>query len=144
MIIPLLFWILTLAACAFAAAIGGNDGRAAAFMILAASVLTIPATLMGNAWHRPEVAILAVDMLLLVMLYGLTLSSKRFFPIWMTGLHLIAVVTHLSALIAPDFTPRIYRALAGLWAIPMTLSMVFGILLDQRALLRRGAAKEQE
>jgi hypothetical protein len=135
-IIPLLFWMLTLAACAFAGAAGGRDGRWAAFLILAASALTVPVTLMGRSWRNPELGVLAVDVLLLVGLYWLALNSRRNFPIWMTGFHLIAVVTHIGAAVAPEFTPKVYRALAGLWAIPVTLSMVFGILLDQRAIAR--------
>lgn len=101
-----------------------------------ASLLTVPATLLGEAWQRPELAILAVDTLLLTGLYWLTLTSRRYFPIWMTGFHLVAVATHLGADLAPDFTPRLYRALAGLWAIPVTISLALGIFLDQRAAVR--------
>lgn len=132
MIIPVLFWSLTLLACAYAASAGGKDGRWAACLILAASLLTIPATLLGRAWQRPELGILVVDAALLAGLYALTLASRRHFPIWMTGFHLVAVVTHVSAAIAPEFTPKVYRALAGAWAIPITISMVLGIFLDQR------------
>jgi hypothetical protein len=51
----------------------------------------------------------------------------------MTGFHLIAVTTHLSTLLAPEFTPRIYRGMETLWAVPITLSMMIGIMLDRRA-----------
>ena len=132
MTIPILFWLLTLAGCAYAAAAGGRDGRWASILIISASVLTVPVTLLGRSWQRPEMGVLAIDFLLLLSLYLLALSSKRYFPIWMTGFHLIAVVTHLGAAVAPEFTPEVYRGLAGLWAIPVTLSMVLGILLDQR------------
>ena len=137
MIIPLLFWLLTLAACAFAATLGGKDGRWAAALILIASALTVPVTLLGHAWRSPEAGVLAVDVLLLAGLYHLTLTSGRNFPIWMTGFHLVAVVTHLSVMMAPEATPKIYRAVAGLWAIPVTISMVLGIILDRRAAARR-------
>ncbi len=136
MIIPILFWLLTLAGCAYAASAGGRDGRWAAGLIISASLMTVPVTLLGRAWQRPELGVLTVDLLLLAGLYALTLGSRRHFPIWMTGFHLIAVATHLGAAVAPEFTPKAYRAVAGLWAIPVTVSMVLGIVLDQHAIAR--------
>jgi len=130
--IGLLFWLLTFVGCAYAAALGGRDGRWAALLIIGASVLTIPATRLGSNWARTEYLILAVDLLLLIGLYVLALHSRRYFPIWMAGLHLIAVLTHISTLVAPHYAPQIYRALESLWAIPMTLCMMWGIHLDRR------------
>lgn len=130
--IMLLFWSLTLMGCGYAALAGGRDGRVAAGLIIAASLLTIPATRLGHAWASTELLILGVDLALLAGLYTLTLRSRSFFPIWMVGFHLIAVTTHLSTIVAPDFTPRIYRGLVTLWAVPMTLAMVWGIHLDRR------------
>ncbi len=78
----------------------------------------------------------AVDLGLLLGLYALALRSRRFFPIWMAGFHLIAVTTHLSTVLEPEITPRLYRAMESLWAIPITLAMVFGIALDRRAGIR--------
>jgi drug/metabolite transporter superfamily protein YnfA len=134
--ILILFWAMTLASCGYAAAAGGEDGRWAALLILSASLLSIPAILLGRSWMRTEVAVLAVDVLLLAGLYWLSLRSRRFFPIWMTGFHLVAVTTHISTLLAPEFTPRIYRAMGTLWAVPMAVSMVLGIVLDRRRGLR--------
>lgn len=50
----------------------------------------------------------------------------------MAGFHLIAVLTHFSTLLVLEFAPPIYRALGSLWAVPMTLSMMWGIHLDRR------------
>jgi hypothetical protein len=142
-----LFWLLTLVGCGYAAAAGGKDGRWAAGLIIAASLLTIPATRLGQDWAKTEYLILAVDLALLLGLYTLTLKSRSHFPIWMTGFHLIAVLTHVSTLLAPGFAPPIYRALGSLWAIPMTLAMMYGIQLDRRSgrsgfKARRAAARD--
>lgn len=133
MLIGLLFWILTLLCCSHAIAFGGRDGRWAAFLILAASVLSLPPTLMDQAYAQTELLLLAVDLLLLAGLYSLMLASGRYWPIWMTGFHVVAVVTHLSTLLAPDFTPHIYRAVVSFWAIPMPLVLVIGVERDRRA-----------
>lgn len=130
--IGLLFWLLTLVGCGYAAAFGGRDGKWATALIVAASLLTIPATRLGNAWGQTEFLILAVDTALLVGLFALAQVSHRHFPIWMAGFQLIAVVTHISTAIAPGFTPHIYRALESLWAVPMTLAMMWGIHRDRR------------
>lgn len=144
MTVALLFWLLTLLGCGYAAAWGGKDGRWAVFLILSATLLTIPAMILGRQWQNTEYGILLVDAALLASLYALSLHSRRYFPIWMTGFHLVAVTTHVSTLLAPEFTPRIYRALESVWAIPMTLSMIVGIALDRRAEARsrvRSAAR---
>ncbi len=133
MIIGILFWLLALLCCGYAIAFGGRDGKKAAALLIAAAVLTAPATLLGQAWGRIELLILAVDAALLAGLYALMLSSRRFWPVWMTGFHLVAVVTHLATLLAPGFTPAIYRALESLWAIPVLLSLLIGVALDRRA-----------
>ncbi len=129
--IGLFFWMLTLAGCGYAALLGGREGRWAASLIISASLLTIPATRLGAHWSRSELGVMSVDAALLLGLYVLSLRSRRYFPLWMAGFHLVAVATHLGTLIAPEFTPRIYRALASLWAVPMTVSMVVGVALDR-------------
>lgn len=127
-----LFWLLTLVGCGYASVFGGKDGRWVTGLILGASLLTIPATRLGQDWAKTEYLILAVDVGLLIGLVILTLRSDRFYLIWMTGFHLVAVITHLSTLWAAQFTPHIYRALEGLWAIPMTLAMIWGVHRDRR------------
>lgn len=135
-VIGILFWSLTLLACGYAVAAGGRDGRWAVFLLLSASLLTIPAARLGRHWAGTEFGVFGVDLALLVGLYVLALRSLRFFPVWMTGLHLIAVTTHLSTILVPDIAPRLYKAMESLWAVPITLSMVFGIAMDRRAGLR--------
>jgi hypothetical protein len=132
-LISLLFWMLTLLCSGYAVVFGGRDGRWAAFLLLAASGLSLPPTLMDQAYVETELILFAVDLLFLAGLYALMLTSGRFWPIWMTGFHLVVVVTHLSTMLVPDFTPRIYRAMASFWAIPITLTLLIGVELDRRA-----------
>jgi len=133
MIIAVLFWLLVIVTCGHAATFGGKDGRWAAGLVIAASLLTLPATVLGRGWGRTELAILAVDVMLLIGLYALMLCSRRYWPIWMVGFHLVAVASHLGTIVVPDFTPAIYRALGSLWAIPMLLTMMIGIERDRKA-----------
>jgi hypothetical protein len=131
-LIVVLFWILALLCCSHAVVCGGRDGRLAVFLIVAATLLTAPA-MFGRPWAKTELAILAVDLLLLAGLYALMLASRRYWPIWMTGFHLVAVVTHVSTMLVPSFTPKIYKAMESFWAIPVLLSLLIGVELDRRA-----------
>ena len=140
MLIGLLYWLLTLLCCGHAILLGGRDGRWAGFLFLGASGLTIPAGRLGQSWGKTELLVLGVDLAFLVSLYVLMLNSRRYWPIWMVGFHLVAVVTHLSTLIAPDFTPRAYRAMGSFWAIPVLLSLLIGVELDRRAAWRSRAS----
>ena len=133
MIVGLTFWILTLASCAYAWWRGGTDGRLAAIMIMAASVLSYPAGEIGARYHRTEDAILVVDLALLVGLYTLSRRSRRFFLLWMTGFHMVAVMSHFSTFLLPDIAANIYRALSSFWAVPIALVMFFGIRADRKA-----------
>lgn len=129
----LLFWLLALLSSAYGSIFGGRDGRWAAVLILLASLLTILAAHLDGHWAKVEVARLLVDCALLVALYALALGSRRYWPIWMTGFHLIAVLTHLSVLLVPSYVPAIYRAFQSFWAIPVLLSFLIGVMLDRRA-----------
>jgi hypothetical protein len=91
---------------------------------------------MAAAYAETESIIFAADLLLLAGLYVLMLRSRRYWPIWMTGFHTIAVVTHLGTLLAPSFAPLIYWAMGSFWAIPVLLSLLIGVELDRRAVLK--------
>jgi hypothetical protein len=132
MIIGILFWLLALLSCVYAATFGGRDGLWAASLIIAASVLTVPAAHLDHSWGQVETARMGVDIALLVGLYVLMLYSRHFWPVWMTGFHLIAVVTHVSVLLVPHYTPVIYRAMQSVWALPVLLSMVIGVAMDRQ------------
>jgi hypothetical protein len=136
MIIGILFWLLALLSCAYAVILGGRDGLWAASLIIAASVLTVPAAHLDHSWGQVETARMGVDAALLVGLYALTLHSQRYWPVWMTGFHLIAVTTHVSVMLVPHYTPTIYRAMQSVWALPVLLSMVIGIAADRQRALR--------
>ena len=139
MLIGLLYWSLVLLCCGHAALFGGRDGRWAAILFLVATALTIPAGRLGRAWGETELLVLGVDLMFLGSMYALMLSSRRYWPIWMVGFHLVAVVTHLSTMVTPEFTPRIYRAMGSFWAIPVLLSLLIGVEMDRRALSRARA-----
>lgn len=133
MLVALSFWVLSLACCGFAALFGGRSGRAIALIYLVAVAATSLATRDPKAWADPHLPALAVDLALLGALLWIALRSDRWFPVWFTGFHLVAVVSHLASILAPGFAPKLYFLLQSMWSVPMLLTLVIGIVLDRQA-----------
>ena len=132
MLIALLFWGLTLTCCGFAAGYGGRAGRWIAGLYVAACLGTMAAFQMQSDWHHTHYATLAVDVALLVALVAVVLRSDRWFPVWFTGFHLVAVLSHLASIAAPGFAPKVYFLLQGFWSVPMLVTLALGVALDHR------------
>ncbi|APR53125.1 hypothetical protein CA223_04075 [Sphingomonas koreensis] len=133
MLVALSFWILTLLCCGFAALFGGRSGRAIAFIYLLAVAATSLATLDPKAWADQHLPALAVDFALLVALLWVAMRSDRWFPLWFTGFHLVALVSHLATILAPGFAPKLYFLLQSMWSVPMLLTLAIGVALDRQA-----------
>jgi hypothetical protein len=133
MTVALLFWGLVLLCGGFAAAYGGRAGRHIALIYFAACVATSWVTRDNLAWLHPHYPAFGVDLALLGALSWVALRSDRWFPIWFTGLHLVAVTSHLASIIAPGFSPRVYFLVQAVWSIPMLATLATGVALDRRA-----------
>lgn len=136
MIVALLFWALMLICCGFAAAFGGRAGRAIAFIYALNILATWWVTRNPEAWRNPHLPALIVDFVLLVALVLVVGRSDRWFPIWFTGFHLVAVISHFASILAPGFAPKIYFLLQSLWSVPMLLTLVIGVALDRQGGVR--------
>ncbi len=132
----LLFWVLVLCTCGFAARYGGWEGRWFAAVYLAQCAFMVLAWLTDWTWSRTNWPTVAVDTFLLVAFYILARTTRRFWPIWVFGFHLITMSAHLATLISQSIPFRAYYSLATMWAIPKLLVVIFGISLDLRAGLR--------
>ncbi|WP_152616623.1 hypothetical protein [Sphingomonas sp. ERG5] len=129
-----LFTILLFASCGYACIAGGKDGRWISLFIIAAALLSIPASQLERAWSHTQLPVLGVDLLLLGALIFVALRSRSFWPLWMTGFHLGSIATHLATIAAPvQLKPMLYFAMQSFWSLPMLLVMVAGVMIDRRA-----------
>jgi hypothetical protein len=128
-----LFSVLLFGSCAYAWLAGGSEGRWIVAMIIAAAVLSVPASYLDYRWSQTQLPVLCVDLLLLVGLMAAALRSRSYWPLWMTAFHLISVTTHAATIAQPELKPIIYFALQSFWSLPLLLAMVGGIMLDRRA-----------
>jgi len=131
--VDLLFICMLLGSCGYAFLAGGKEGRWISTMLVFAAFGSLPASWIDYAWRQTQVPVLLLDTVLLVALVSVALRSRRGWPLWMAGFHLISVATHVATLIAPGLRPITYFAMQAFWSLPVLMVMVGGIMLDRRA-----------
>jgi hypothetical protein len=134
--IPIIFWLLASLSCGFVWLHGETEGRKAVGLFVIATLLTWVAQSVDTEWRQTHWPLMAVDTAYLVAAYVFALRSNRYWPLWITAFQLLTVATHLATILAPDYLPKIYSAIATFWAVPLLLSMVAGVYLDHRAFKR--------
>jgi hypothetical protein len=133
MTIAHLFWFLVIASCAYAACLGGWEGRWFAIVYVSQTILTSLVWLIDRSWSNINLPTLAVDLLLLVALWSIAARSRRYWPLWVFGFHLITMSAHLASLLAGAVPFKAYFFLANMWAAPKLLVVIVGIVIDRRA-----------
>jgi hypothetical protein len=128
-----LFSVLLVGSCAYAWTAGGSEGRWIVAMLVAAAVLSVPASHLDHGWTRTQLPVLAIDLMLLAGLATMAMQSRSYWPLWMVAFHLISVTTHVATVAQPALKPLIYFALQSFWSLPLLLAMVAGIMFDRRA-----------
>lgn len=123
----LFYLIVLIAACSYAGWRGGWPERAGAAIMVIGSVLTvIAANSFYPGWNSPEAGIFVVDLLVLAAFGNLALSSDRYWPLWVTSFHLIAVTIHLASLADRSVAALAYASAQEFWAYPMLAGIAVG------------------
>ena len=121
-----ILYVATLVVCtAFALRHGGRSERAGALIIFVGSALSI--AIQQSAffdWRFARGGLIAVDVGVLIAFGALALRSERFWPLWATAFHLIAVTTHLVVFFEPRRILQAYAIAQGFWAYPMLFLIV--------------------
>lgn len=100
---------------------GGRPERIGAIAMWGATYLSVPSS---HYYAGPEFGILVVDSALLAVLLFLLIKSDRYWPIWATGFHLIAVLTHFAKAIDPMILPVAYANYLVLWSYPVLATLL--------------------
>jgi|GEM_PF-416348 len=133
MTIAVLFWVLLFGCCGYAALYGGWEGRWFAALYVSQSVLVVAAARWDTNWSRTNWSSFEIDLGLLLGIGIMLVHTRRFWPLWVFGFHLITVSAHLAAVISQTVPVRAYFLLATMWAVPKMVIVVAGIMLDRRA-----------
>ena len=134
MTLQLLYWIYLILCSAYVLWRGGPPERIAMVIVIAASFLS--AVTVSNdvtiRYGKVEYGLFLVDIAALVAFTLLALRADRFWPLWITGIHLVGVATHTAKLLSPDVLPLIYSWVQGLWAYPIIALIVVGTIRHRR------------
>ena len=73
-----------------------------------------------------ETNLLLVDLAVLAGFLWVALRSDRFWPLWMAGLQLTAILGHLLKVVEVELFARAYAAALFFWAWPMLMILAAG------------------
>lgn len=132
MLIAILFWVMTLSACGYAAFLGGWEGKWTTALIVSATFGTfISEAVINLNWRQTNSLVFAVDLAMLVGMYVIAVKSRRWWPLWVAAFQLNSVAAHLATVLSPAFSAAVYNGFEGLWAFPGQILMVYGIWRDR-------------
>ncbi len=127
MLNPLTYFMLLAAVSVYAFARGRADERIAAAICIAATIATNLVVLpIRMRYSSVETGILLIDIFTLAGFTLLALRSDRFWPLWVAGLQLTTILSHVMMAIEFDLMPQAYAAAARLWVYPIFLIIVVG------------------
>lgn len=132
------YYIFLFVCCGYAILHGArSEYIGTAIMIIGSLSSLAVGSLLGTPWTGLEAEIFAIDVVALIALIGLTLKSDRFWPIWATAFHLLAVTIHAAMMVAPQITPWAFATGSVFWAYPMLLALAIGSRENQPFLPER-------
>lgn len=127
MLNPFGYWIVLLAVTLYAFLRGRIDERSAAAICVAATVASVAVNSpYGDRYESVELGVLAVDFLAFSGFTWIALRSDRFWPLWVAGLQLTTLMSHLMKAVNLDLIPYVYAASARFWVYPIFLAIVIG------------------
>ncbi|MBO9711912.1 hypothetical protein [Sphingomonas sp.] len=132
------FNLLLLGVCGYAGLRGGAPERIVAALLFGSAVATVVVQQMHAQFEDTEVGTLVVDALLLAGLVAVALQANRYWPIWMTAIHTIAVAVHGAKIAVPSLLPMIYSVAAALSAFPILALLAIGTWRHRRRLNESG------
>lgn len=136
--VPVFYAILALC-CLFAWLRGGCPEKAgAAIFTIAALLSTAAASAPVERFGSLEAGVFAVDCAMLLALVALALRAERFWPLWVTALHLIGTAAHAIKLADPSVIRLGYAIALAFWSYPMLALLVLGTWQHQKRLTRFG------
>lgn len=132
-----LFDLLLVTCCGYALWKGGAPERITAAIFFVGVVLTSFAGPKGPLrWTSVEMGVLTVDIAALIGFTLVALHAERFWPIWLTALHAIAVAGHAVKIADPDLLRWGYAFALAVWSYPMLLLIAGGTWCHRRRLAR--------
>jgi hypothetical protein len=128
-----LYFVLLALVSGYALLKGGREERFVAAVCVAASVGTLAIFRPADVTYtdfQPRVAV--IDLAVLAAFVGIALRTRRFWPLWVSGLQLTTTIGHVLKLLDPQLVPVVYGAALASWSYPILLILAVGTWRAQR------------
>ncbi|HEX8365614.1 MAG TPA: hypothetical protein VF603_10070 [Allosphingosinicella sp.] len=133
------FYVLLAFAGLYALVAGGAPERIGALIFIVATLLSTASISAGRArFVSVEIGVVAVDLVMLAALLVLALRAERFWPIWVTALHIIGTAAHAVKAVDPAVMRLGYAFAMSFWSYPMVLILAGATWCHRRRLARYG------
>ena len=130
---PNLFRILLVLVAAYALLRGSRDGRQIGIVLVLgviATELVLPPV--RERFNGVETNLMLVDLAVFAGFLWVALRSDRFWPMWIAGFQLTAILGHVLKLVDAQLFSRAYAAALVFWAYPMLLILAVGTWRNTR------------
>ncbi len=139
----MVFNIVLVAACGYAFWAGGGPERWTALLfVLGAFATSYVPFQQRHSYHAIFWTLLMVDAAMLVGLIGIALRANRFWPLYVSALHLITLGIHGVKAFQPGLVPWMYAGASSKIAYPMLVLLAVGALRHRHRLAQFGADRD--
>lgn len=133
MIRLLLYGALMWGVCLYAFLRGGRAERVTAASLLVATYATaLVARPMAMRFQGVEIPIMMVDGIFFLVLFGISLKSEKFWPLWLTAMQGLTILSHLAPYV-PHVLPWAYGNALAMWSYPMLIVLAFAVHSHHRS-----------
>ncbi|HMS20214.1 hypothetical protein [uncultured Sphingorhabdus sp.] len=127
----LLYYIVLVTTVTVAFWRGSQSERWGAVTALAGSLASTLTALNAN-WSGLIVQLFVIDLLVLASFWWLAIKSRRYWPYWVTGWQLVAVLVHIQRALFEDILPAPYALMTMYLSYPTLLLILFASVQSQR------------
>ncbi|MEO0439823.1 MAG: hypothetical protein AAF067_02990 [Pseudomonadota bacterium] len=125
---------------AYAAVWGGKPERiAVAIFVPGFLFTTLLFSPLTQRFGNVEFEVMLVDLAMLIAFVTMALYAERFWPLWMSAMQAIQVISHLPIIFIPELLPQAYGAVIIVWSYPMLFLLAIGTWRHQQRLRKFGA-----
>lgn len=128
-----IFHLVLALTCGYALIQGRSDERLVAATCIVASVATrLTISPLMERYSGVELGVFLVDFATFAAFTYVALRTHRFWPLWVAGLQLTTVMSHILKAIDTSLFPIAYAAAGRAWSYPILLILVIGTWRSHR------------
>jgi hypothetical protein len=134
---PIFFRILLALVAAYAFWNGRRDEREVGIVLVLGVIAThLVISPLKTRFASVETHVFAVDLIVLVGFLWVALRSERFWPLWIAGLQLTAIMGHMLKAVDVHLFSKAYAAAMVFWSYPIVLILAIGTWRSHRRFMR--------